>query len=122
MTDVETFFKEPKPTKKEFDSELNRMRPVIAARSGGRCEIRIPGVCEGKARSIHHRKPRGQGGTNDPSNLLHLDGDGVAGCHGWIERNRKIAYRMGWLVHTEDDPADIGIMPGWKLSPNWPRQ
>ncbi|MFI0469270.1 HNH endonuclease [Saccharopolyspora sp. 5N102] len=55
--------------------------------------------------NIHHRRPRGAGGskdpaTNTPSNLLLLCGSGTTGCHGWVESYRIIAYRHGWLLHS----------------------
>lgn len=74
--------------------------------------------------SIHHRKPRGMGGTkkkeiNDPSNLLLLCGSGTTGCHGWIESHREQAYEMGLLVKQSDNPVEILIMDRsgnkWKL-------
>lgn len=75
--------------------------------------------------SIHHRKPRGMGGTkkkeiNDPSNLLLLCGSGTTGCHGWIESNREQAYEMGLLVRQSDNPLEISFLDKagnkWKLA------
>lgn len=69
--------------------------------------------------SIHHRLPRGMGGSNSlagsarverPCNLVRLCGSGVTGCHGWIEQNRDAAYRTGWLVHRWADPAEVPIL------------
>jgi hypothetical protein len=53
--------------------------------------------------SIQHRRARGMGGskapnTNKPSNLILLCGDGVRGCHGYIEQNRTEARRGGYNV------------------------
>lgn len=53
--------------------------------------------------SLHHRAPRGMGGTrqpwiNKPGNLVTLCGSGVTGCHGWVEANRGQATEQGWLV------------------------
>lgn len=36
--------------------------------------------------------------TNSPSNLILLCGDGVRGCHGYIEQNRAEARRTGFNV------------------------
>lgn len=84
-----------------------RTREVLAKRSGGKCE-----VCGGgKATEVHHRRPRGMGGsrkaaTNLPSNLLHL----CAGCHrGLIEIHREVALNAGWLVRQADDPAGVAV-------------
>lgn len=59
--------------------------------------------------NIHHRRPRGAGGSSDPatnvpSNLLLLCGSGTTGCHGWIESHRTVAYRHGWLLQSWHNP------------------
>jgi hypothetical protein len=89
------------------DSDMWRMiRHLLACRSGHRCEIGgelLDAVNEG---SVHHRQPRGMGGTSDPDvhsleRLLLVCGGsfgGVLGCHGRTEKNRQLAYRMGHLV------------------------
>ena len=53
--------------------------------------------------SLHHRRPRGMGGTREtwvnlPGNLVLLCGSGTTGCHGWVEGNRATATDVGWLV------------------------
>lgn len=58
---------------------------------------------------IHHRKPRGMGGTRDPlvnspANLVLLCGSGTTGCHGWVEQHRTEARQQGWLVSQHADP------------------
>lgn len=72
--------------------------------------------------SIHHRLPRGMGGstskigaerTERASNLVRLCGSGVTGCHGWIESNRQRAYQLGWLVHRWDDPAEVPMIDNY---------
>lgn len=75
---------------------------LVLARAAGFCER-----C-GFARleQIHHRKPRGSGGTSDPainlpSNLLAI----CSPCHLTIESDRTVAYQQGWLVHRQHDPA-----------------
>jgi len=76
-------------------------RKVVPVRSAGMCEIcgRQPG------QSLHHRKPRSQGGKWHPANIVHLCGDGVAGCHGRVTDTRTEYYGRGWLVHRDDEPA-----------------
>lgn len=68
---------------------------------------------------MHHRLPRGMGGSNSKagrarteraSNLVVLCGSGTTGCHGWVEANRHAAYLSGWLVHREDDPATVWLI------------
>lgn len=65
--------------------------------------------------SIHHRQPRGMGGTsrpeiNSPANLLLVCGTGTTGCHGWIESNRAEAYTNGLLVGAGADPAEVPLL------------
>ena len=78
------------------------VREQVKARDGGRCCR-----CGATAESIHHRKPRGMGGTrddraNDLRNLVSLCGSGTTGCHGRIEAHRRQAYEAGWLLRSYD--------------------
>lgn len=64
--------------------------------------------------SIHHRRPRGMGGskrpeTDLPANLLTLCGSGTTGCHGYIESHREEAYEQGLLLHQTDNPEGISV-------------
>lgn len=91
----------------------------MAERSSGLCEVVAPGVCRGRAESVHHRRKKGQGGTWDPSNLVAVCGHGTAGCHGHIEANPVWASGQGlWLRAGEDSlttPARLrwGPVRGW---------
>jgi hypothetical protein len=58
--------------------------------------------------SVHHRKPRGMGGSksseaNSPMNLLLLCGSGVTGCHGYFESNRTEGYEKKVLLRQSDE-------------------
>jgi 5-methylcytosine-specific restriction enzyme A len=84
-----------------------KVRQQIHARSRMRCERCGRSVIFGGG-EIHHRQPRGMGGsrrpeTNDPANLVMLCDD----CHRWVESNRREAYRTGWLVRRGQNPADV---------------
>lgn len=79
-------------------ADEKRGRMGAKKRSQGLCEVHLPGICLGWGHSIHHRKNRSQGGNWDISNLLHVCGDGVRGCHGWITENPKASYKKGWAV------------------------
>lgn len=62
------------------------------------------------------------GGTKDPavnqmSNLILLCGSGVTGCHGNIEKNRRWAYTLGFLLSATDDPASTPVL----LNKRWVR-
>lgn len=73
---------------------------------------RAEGCCElcgllAVAGQIHHRLPRGMGGSSDPevnspANLALFCWD----CHRFIESSvRRHAYTYGWLVPRGQDPA-----------------
>lgn len=95
------------------------VRQAVIARALFRCER--CGDALSSAMSIHHRRPRGMGGTkrietNYTSNLLALCGTGTSGCHGWIENNRQEAYENGWLVSQRDEPTQVAVksfLYGW---------
>lgn len=58
----------------------------------------IPCVRCGKpAGVLHHVKRQGQGGTNDPANLLNLC-EGPGSCHEYIHRNVTESKEEGWLA------------------------
>lgn len=75
------------------------------------CEVMAH--CQGfaAAAELHHRRPRGAGGsrrkdTNKASNAL-------ACCHNdhlWIERNREQAYRYGWLLKQHQSPCEVPVL------------
>lgn len=73
-----------------------RSQEIVLERSGGVCEVRLPG-CLGRARNTHHVLPRSAGGTDDPENLLALCGSGTTGCHGWLHAHPEEARKMGIL-------------------------
>lgn len=90
------------------------VRELVLGRSGYRCEICGNPLGQNQFYSIHHRVPRGMGGTdrpelNLPSNLLSLCGSGTTGCHGYIESNRQEAYEKGWIVLRDHNPADAPV-------------
>lgn len=80
-------------------------RQLVVDRDHRRC-LR----CSAPGEQVHHRKPRGMGGSslpgiNSPENLILL----CQRCHAFIESSRAEAYRDGWLVHRGDDPAEVPI-------------
>lgn len=96
-----------------------RMRANVVVREDGRCfrcgkQVAIyegetyhdlPVVKRVAEFSIHHRKPRGMGGSNSLDinifpNLILLCGTGTTGCHGWVESHREQAYKEGLLIHS----------------------
>ncbi len=102
----------PKPNPLPAD-----VRQLVLDRDGHacrRCDIPLPA---GRGGSVHHRIPRGMGGTrwagiHSPALLVLLCGDGVRGCHGHLELHRAEAFRLGWLLsrHLFDlDPEEVPL-------------
>lgn len=89
-----------------------RARLILAARSGGVCE------CCGarRAESWSHRVAKSRGGSWSPSNGLHLCGDGVRLCHGWLEANPLWAGAGGWHIRRDlrlPDIVPVYLRPAW---------
>lgn len=89
-----------------------QVRNQVYERSQGKCEW--CGQPPSWGSSVHHRKPRGMGGSrkvhvNAAANLLFLCGSGVTGCHGWVESNRQEAVTYGLLVPRPAFPATTPI-------------
>lgn len=93
----------------------DKTKEAIWERAKGRCEI-----CGSLAlyHQIHHRRPRGMGGSKDPvvggiSNgiLVHPH------CHASIESQRETAKKNGWLVSQFADPETTPFKKydGWAM-------
>jgi 5-methylcytosine-specific restriction protein A len=87
---------------------------AIHRRSNGRCEM--DGLACAHGRHVHHRKPRGMGGSTDdphrPENLLVIHPN----CHLLrVERDRSEAFFFGWLVRRGEDPLFVPVFThqGW---------
>jgi hypothetical protein len=75
---------------------LAASREIVRARSGGLCEIQVPGKCHTWAdEGPHHIEGRGMGGGGDhsPENLL----DCCQPCHDHAHLNRAEAEAAGWI-------------------------
>ena len=86
---------------------------ALYERAGWSCEVctAAVGPRRGVDHHVHHRRPRGAGGTrrtdtNDISNLLLLD----PSCHAMVESERDGAYGGGWLVRQSADPATERVL------------
>jgi predicted HNH restriction endonuclease len=86
---------------------------LVYERASHSCEVCTCAVGDrrGIDHHIHHRRPRGAGGsrrpdTNQPQNLLLLCPD----CHLDIETHRGVAQSMGWLLTQQDDPARVAVL------------
>lgn len=83
------------------------VRKQIKERSKERCE-----VCGALALhpQIHHRRPRGMGGSKDPVTGSAANGIWIhATCHSKIESQRSWAFDHGYLVRQSEDPRYIPI-------------
>ena len=95
-----------------FSQEIKKL---IWKRANDRCE-----VCGIMAlhHQIHHRRPRGMGGSKDPISGSAANGVLVhPTCHARIESNREEALGNGWLVLQGHDPATVPFRKvfGWVL-------
>ena len=90
-----------------------RTRVIVAGRSALVCEL----CGQARAAQVHHRRPRGMGGTSltavhTAASLLHL----CHRCHqGRVELHRAEALRMGWLLPPGADPTGEAV---WLATPN----
>ena len=85
------------------------VRARVMARCGGFCEIRAVG-CWDEASQIHHRRPRGMGGSRSPvtgsaSNAAAC----CVPCHAWVESHRELAMDRGWIVRQGAVPAEVPV-------------
>ena len=95
-------------------------RRIVRDRDGHRCQIcGLWPLFE--YRSVHHRVPKGMGGSallESPANLVSLCGVGNAdGCHGKAHSNPEWARNHGWIVSRSLDPVEIPVdmWDGWHL-------
>jgi hypothetical protein len=92
-----------------------KVRAQVEARDENRC-VKCGKPVRRDEDSLHHRWPRGRGGTNAVENLIVLCGTGTTGHHGWVEKNRAVSYKLGYLVESGIDPADKPVLvagKGW---------
>lgn len=93
-----------KPEKRKRDPKVAKvlhLRGVICALCGA------PG-------SLHHVYKAGQGGDDDPRNLVGLCGDGVSGEHGLIEAG-DIPTRIKLGEHLIEERPDVILFIQEKL-------
>ena len=87
-----------------------KVRQQIVERSSGRCEVMAQG-CTFTAQAIHHRRPRGMGGSRRPDTNTAANGLAVCdACHRWIESERDAALTLGWLVPQNQSPKDVPVV------------
>ena len=90
------------------------MPPLVAlaviTRANGACEA-CRFTAAGKM-DLHHRKLRSQGGQHTVENLLYVHD----GCHSEIHDRVELAYKLGLLVRSYLDPADVPVHPFGSLT------
>lgn len=85
-----------------------KTRRLIRERAKDRCEL--CGTPAYETAQIHHRKPRGMGGTKNPESRSPANGLLVHfRCHHRIEMNRADALTNGWLVRQSDDSTAVPV-------------
>ena len=127
MTEVATFFKQPKrekrrrawnstlpaakptrrrskPQDRSQGSDMASLRRQVWARSGGRCEAEglhhpdCPGVLPVNDWAAHHVWPRQHGGPDELGNLIAVWApNGIDACHHRIHSNPARATELGLL-------------------------
>lgn len=97
-------YRKPKGSPRDFDEQT---KAAARRRSGGRCEANSS-RCTGRAAHFHHRQSR-RHGDQRLENCLHV----CLECHDYIHfGSPTVAYVMGWMVHSYDDPAEIPLRRG----------
>ena len=93
-----------------------KTRELIQERADYRCEI--CGIRMAYGGQIHHRQPRGMGGSRNkeiasPANGIYVH----MNCHAMVESIRSRAYTMGWLVHRGRSigSQEVRLWDGWFL-------
>lgn len=91
-----------------------KTRRLIRERAQDRCELCGTPVQDAQ---IHHRRPRGMGGTKNPESRSAANGMYVhLRCHQRIELNRADALRKGWLILQSGDLSQpIRLHHGWAV-------
>lgn len=87
---------------------------LVVARSGGVCEAWFFDGCNGRAEQLHHRRPRGMGGSkrsdaNSPAVLVHI----CWPCHVEIESHRAYARDRGLLISALSGVSP-SCVPVWR--------
>lgn len=84
------------------------MRALIIERAEDRCEICGEHFSD---MQLHHRRPRGMGGTRRPDTNSPAAGLWLCGeHHRHVESCRSLSYDNGWLVRQSQTPSDIPIL------------
>lgn len=96
-----------------IENAINRARPHVRARSGGRCEIRWE-KCQGKATQMHHRGGRVGVDHADPS----IYRDACDWCHKELPKQRARAIREGHIIERNKAKVAPSALSGvsWAIT------
>ena len=86
-----------------------KAKGLAKKRSGGDCEVVIPGLCDYRGVDFHHRLFRSQGGKWEIVNGLYV----CRPCHRALTdtNGRRSEYeRNGWIVPSYGDPASTEVL------------
>ena len=82
---------------------------MIEARSSCQCEVMASG-CELVMATIHHRRPRGAGGSRREDTNAACNGLAICThCHHKVETQRAWARERGFIVSQWGDPNDVAV-------------
>ncbi|MCK9921626.1 HNH endonuclease [Frankia sp. AgPm24] len=104
----------PAETTRTTDEVPESTRVLVLARAGHHCES-CGASLVGRPYSLHHRRPKGMGGTraelaHSPANLVALCGLGNnSGCHGLVHQHPTAAQSGGFVVRRAADPTRIPV-------------
>lgn len=111
-----------KPAKPRRSTGLHvgekKAKKLAKQRSGGLCEMCIPGICMMRATDFHHRRFRSQGGKWEIVNGLH----GCRPCHMAVTNtngHRAEYERKGWIVPSHGDPATTEVLMWHQGRQDW---
>lgn len=88
-------------------------RAALAERSGGWCELQLPG-CTGKATDVAHRRTRGMGGrfgaAKDDIDRLSDTLHGCRNCHSWTHAEPALAKDDGLRLDDWQNPLTEPVL------------
>jgi 5-methylcytosine-specific restriction endonuclease McrA len=91
---------------KRLEFEAAERRILKAA--GHKCQVKLDGICDGKAVTAHHLKLRSAGGGNDLSNLVAI----CRPCHRRVHNHPAEAAKAGNIRQRK---ASVNVSYAWSL-------
>ena len=95
-----------------------KTRKQIKERAEGKCERCGGYIASDSHAHIHHRKPRGMGGTKQHGSRTTANGLFLhPSCHYYIENHRKESKEMGFILGQTEEPILVPVFTfnGWVL-------